>query len=186
MPRKITVVEVDSTLLDIQDEKPNEEEPKEEAKDEPIEDKQDDEPIVKEPSEEIKVKKPRVRKPKAESKPIISEHVIVPEVVPEPEPESIKNETKVLHLVRCDKCNRRMTQKTLLYSHEDKCPANKPKIPKLRKSQLKAIEQQQQPQEQEQQETEIEKPMKKYLLAIRKERINQKKEKYKSLIVDAF
>ena len=81
-----------------------------------------------------------------------------------------------------------MPQKTLLYSHEDKCVANKPpKSPKLRKSQIKAIEQQQQPQEQEQQpETEIEQPIKKDLLAIRKERINQKKEKYKSLIVDAF
>ena len=80
-----------------------------------------------------------------------------------------------------------MTQKTLLYSHEDKCPANKPPKPqKLRKSQIKAITEQQQ-QQTEEQEPIIEQPMKKGdVISIRKEKIKQTKEKYKSLILNAF
>ena len=39
-----------------------------------------------------------------------------------------KKDTKVLEIVKCDKCNRKMTEKTLKYAHLDKCPANKQNI----------------------------------------------------------
>ena len=51
--------------------------------------------------------------------------------IPEPEPsEQVLDieETKlrkVLNLVQCEKCKRKMTEKTLKYSHEGICPANK-------------------------------------------------------------
>ena len=54
-----------------------------------------------------------------------------PEPPKPPEPiieEQINEEPKlrkVLNLVQCDKCNRKMTEKTLKYSHAAICPANK-------------------------------------------------------------
>ena len=51
-----------------------------------------------------------------------------PEPPKPPEPEPVIEETKlrqVLNLVQCEKCTRKMTEKSLQYSHESICPANR-------------------------------------------------------------
>jgi hypothetical protein len=76
------------------------------------------------------------RKAAAKKKKIIEEYSEQPQAVePEPEPE-IKEETpkkvKTLELVKCDKCNKEMTKRTLRYDHPKTCkgaPINREDIP---------------------------------------------------------
>ena len=44
---------------------------------------------------------------------------------PEPIIEETQKLRKVLNLVQCEKCKRKMNDKALKYSHEAICPANK-------------------------------------------------------------
>ena len=102
-------------------------------------------------------------------------------VTPE-EPTKEKKEVKVLELVKCDRCNRRMTEKTLKYSHEDKCPAKQPKpttpvVMKTRSKKNIAIE------EEVKQAPE---PARKSAIELRHERIHNKQEAYKNLFANAF
>ena len=107
------------------DEEPTKEEP---TKEEPT----NEEPTKEEPTKPIKEKKPRAKREKKEAIPEPTPEP-KPEPTPEPEPEPIpieevkpKKEQKILELVACDKCNRKMTAKTLKYSHEAICPATNP------------------------------------------------------------
>ena len=79
------------------------------------------EPTEPEPKEQEPIEPPEPVPPEPEPlKP--------PEPPKPPEPEPIIEEPKlrkVLNLVQCDKCNRKMTEKTLKYSHVAICPANK-------------------------------------------------------------
>ena len=103
----------------------------------------------------VKVKKPRVKKEKVISVPIVEESVIVKPDEIEPtrpieisdvlnvQPELTEKEVKLLQLVKCDKCNRKMTEATLKYKHPISCPANKtkqPKQPKTKEINLEPIE----------------------------------------------
>ena len=95
-----------------------------------------------EPAKPIKEKKPRAKREKKEAIPEpIPEPTPepTPEPKPEPEPEPIEEvkptkEQKILEIVACDKCNRKMTAKTLKYSHEAICPATNPPKEKAKKA----------------------------------------------------
>ena len=43
-------------------------------------------------------------------------------------PELPQREVKVMQLVKCEKCNRRMLEQTIKYKHQESCPGNKHKI----------------------------------------------------------
>ena len=75
-------------------------------------------------------RKPQVRKPK-----VVEEFVEEPPKVVEPVVE-VKDEpqkkTKTLEIVKCDKCNKEMTKRTLRYDHPKTCkgaPVNREEIP---------------------------------------------------------
>ena len=56
-----------------------------------------------------------------EPRPIIN---VVEEVKEEP---PVSKNIKTVELVQCPKCNKKLTERTLKYSHEAVCPANEPK-----------------------------------------------------------
>ena len=118
-------------------------------------------------------------KPEQEAEPIVEGITTVPI-----EPEPPKKDVKLLELVKCDKCNRKMTERTLKYAHAEKCPAIHPPEPRIRKSKI----QQEEPPEPD--PTYEEAPalaaLKRDTASIRRERINQKKEQHKALVVNAF
>ena len=108
------------------------------------------------------------------------------------EPELTSKEVKLLHLVKCEKCNRKMTEATLKYKHPISCPANKPKQPKTPK----------QPKIREINNEQIEDiedivvapppmiPLKRSTTqcssTVRQNKINQKKEQFKALFANAI
>ena len=129
-------------VLDVIEEKPpminNEQKDEEPTKEEPTKEAPAKEEAP--PAKPIKEKKPRAKREKKEPKP-----EPIPEPTPEPIPEPIqepipieevkpKKEQKILELVACDKCNRKMTAKTLKYSHEAICPATNPPKGKVTKT----------------------------------------------------
>ena len=48
-------------------------------------------------------------------------------------PELTQREIKVMHLVKCEKCNRKMLEQTLKYKHQESCTGNTTKEPKTPK-----------------------------------------------------
>ena len=105
------------------------------------------------------------------------------------EAEIFKKDVKTLELVQCDKCNRKMTERTLKYAHEDKCPALNPPKPRARKSKIPQQEEsQKQPQKikPEYEEGDGQGHPKKDLISVRRAKINQKKEQYKALAANPF
>ena len=80
-----------------------------------------------------KIKKPRAPRKKKDEPPIsVSEDDDEPEVV---EPEVVEDKKKdenikVVELLQCDKCGKKLTARTLKYSHNNVCPANGNKTPK--------------------------------------------------------
>ena len=90
----------------------------------------------------LKLKKTRVKKEKVIPAPIVEEvkpeelditqPIEVSDVV-EVEAESTQKAVKVMHLVKCEKCNRRMLEKTLKYKHQESCTGNRTKEPKTSK-----------------------------------------------------
>ena len=89
-----------------------------------------------------------------------------------------KKDIKVLELVKCDKCNKKMTEKTLKYAHLDKCPANKAKISTKNAIAKKAII--------TEPATQQASPMFQSPILLRQENINRKKESYKEVFKNAF
>ena len=95
---------------------------------------------IKEEEEAEKVETPVEETPKpkrkaaAKKKKIIEEYAEPPQEV-EPEPEKIEEpqkKVKTLELVKCDKCNKEMTKRTLRYDHPKTCkgaPINREDIP---------------------------------------------------------
>ena len=144
----------------------------------------------------VKVKKPRVKKEKLipitideEPEPIAILDVI------NVEPELTPKEVKLLQLVKCDKCNRKMTEATLKYKHPISCAGNKPKQPKLPKvPKTKEIEIEP-VDEVEDIEDEIltappqipplKRPNALCPMTARQNKINQKKEQFKALFANA-
>jgi NAD-dependent SIR2 family protein deacetylase len=93
------------------------------------------------------------------------------------EPPVSKN-IKTVELVECPKCNKKLTERTLKYSHEAVCPANEAKTIKKPKREQAAPKQ---VQYEETLDEHIERP------AIQKiKRIQVRSERYKNLITHAF
>ena len=146
----------------------------------------------------IKVKKPRVKKGKVAPATVIEEPEAVKpdEVVTQRpievsdvlnvEPELTEKEVKLLQLVKCEKCNRKMTEQTLKYKHQLSCSGNKPKQPKQPKIKDVKVE----PVEEIDIEPPAMLPLKRSTAhcaqTARQNKINQKKEQFKALVVNAF
>ena len=109
--------------------------------------------IHNEPSKPVKVKMTRIVKKKED--PIIV-YSCEEEPEPEPEPEPIINEVakndniKVVELLQCDKCGKKLTARTLTYTHNAVCPANEAKTPpknkRVKKDELQEDIKEEQPQ----------------------------------------
>ena len=56
------------------------------------------------------------------------------------EPELTPKEVKLLQLVKCDKCNRKMTEQTLKYKHQRSCSGNKPTHPQTKEIKVEPVE----------------------------------------------
>ena len=102
-----------------------------------------------------------------------------------------------MHLVKCEKCNRKMLEQTLKYKHQESGPGNnqkQPKQPKIPK--IKAIEPVEEIEDIEDIEDEIlvappqipplKRPNALCPMAARQNKINQKKEQFKALFANAI
>jgi hypothetical protein len=146
------------------------------------------EPSTAEPVVAVKKRAPRARtvKPKKDLEPVQEEIPVEvkveepppppppPAVVEEPVEEPPKKNVKTVELVECEKCGKKLTQRTLKYSHPAVCPKNDPppestQKPKKQRSTVEAPPQ------------EVEAPQ--TLGMVRRVRKN---ERYKELIVHAF
>ena len=157
MPKKIKVVDVNASVsepvvsveADPVVEIPNEERPvqvvEEASPVEPSEPEASAEPVAV--AETKKKRAPRARsvKPKKrepvevveEETPQPAEPVVeivqAPIVVEEAE-EKPKKQVKTLELVECEKCGKKLTQRTLKYSHQAVCPGNNPPAEAVQKT----------------------------------------------------
>ena len=145
------------------------------------------EPSTAEPVVAVKKRAPRARtvKPKKDLEPVQEEIPVEvkveeppppppPAVVEEPVEEPPKKNVKTVELVECEKCGKKLTQRTLKYSHPAVCPKNDPppeasQKPKKQRSTAEAPPQ------------EVEAPQ--TLGMVRRVRKN---ERYKELMVHAF
>ena len=99
------------------------------------------EPSTAEPVLAVKKRAPRARtvKPKKDLEPVQEEIPVEvkveeppppppppPAVVEEPVEEPPKKNVKTVELVECEKCGKKLTQRTLKYSHPAVCPKNDP------------------------------------------------------------
>jgi len=149
----------------------------------------------------VKVKKPRVKKEKLIPITIDEEPIEIPQPISildiiNVEPELTPKEVKLLQLVKCDKCNRKMTEATFKYKHPISCAGNQPKQPKQPKTpKIKAIEPVEEIEDIEDIEDEILvvppqiPPLKRSTslcpMTVRQNKINQKKEQFKALFANA-
>ena len=90
-----------------------------------------------------------------------------------------------MHLVKCEKCNRKMLEQTLKYKHQESCTGNKSKQPKTKDIKVEPVEEinidiEPPPM------IELKKSSSQCATIARQNRINHKKEQFKSLIVNAF
>ena len=83
-----------------------------------------------------KVKKVRVSRKKKEVEPpiAVSEDEELEEIVVVEDPKVVEDKKKdenikVVELIQCDKCGKKLTARTLKYSHNSVCPANGNKTP---------------------------------------------------------
>lgn len=152
------------------------------------------EPEVKE--DVAKPKRQRATKPKQEPiKEVVNDvvEVIEPpkvEVVEEPVKvevvEEPKKNIKTVELVECPNCHKKLTERTLKYSHQAVCPATNPPqaTPKPKPRPTTQMEQIQEPMRMQSIEEvrEIVLPQ----ITARMQRLNQRAERYKKLVVNAF
>ena len=123
-------------VIDIENNTTQDEEP---TRDDIVDIIKEDQPIMVQPEEPVVMKKKRAPRPKvpvleqvlevvepvlepAASSLVGMQPVVEPVVVVEPdyEPKNIKT----IELVSCPKCNKKLTSRTLKYSHESVCPEN--------------------------------------------------------------
>jgi len=143
------------------------------------------EPPQPEPVAVAKKRAPRVRsvKPKKDLE-AVQEEVPVevkveeppppPVVVEEPVEEPMKKNVKTVELVECEKCGKKLTQRTLKYSHPAVCPKNDPPPEASQKPKKQRSTAETPPQDAEAPQT---------LGMVRRVRKN---ERYKELMVHAF
>ena len=185
MPKKIKLLSIEEDKVSVVDENgaeiPDEPEPSAVAVEKPITE-----------SEELPQEQPKPkpkRQPRARPKKEIEEelNVIIPvepadlpapvQAAPEPiaEPVKPKENIKTIELVACPKCDKKLTAKTLKYSHERVCPATKQaeQVEEVAKPVARAKQVAQTPQ----QEPPVHERIR---------RMNNKKENYKNLIIHVF
>jgi hypothetical protein len=147
------------------------------------------EPSTAEPVVAAKKRAPRARtvKPKKDLEPVQEEIPVEvkveeppptppPAVVEEPVEEPPKKNVKTVELVECEKCGKKLTQRTLKYSHPAVCPKNDSPPPESTQKPKKQRSTVETPPPQE-----VEAPQ--TLGMVRRVRKN---ERYKELIVHAF
>ena len=200
MTRKIKVVDVDTTpknddgivvrdsninevVVDVPIEPPAPPEPAQVKKPRSTKQKKEvvkpnDDVVVEIPKVEV-VEEPEVSEDKGSSPLPKVEVVEEPkvEVVEEPEP---KKNIKTVELVECPKCHKKLTERTLKYSHQAVCSAVNPPQPKPKTKTQAKQEEVHQPAEQTIENIQL--PQ----ISMRMQRINQRSERYKKLIVNAF
>jgi len=135
-----------------------------------------------------KIKKTRVKKEIVDNKSNDIETTRQIEVsdVLNVQPELTKKEVKLLQLVKCEKCNRKMTEQTLKYKHQKSCSGNNPKQPKIKEVKTDQI--------QDIEDIKLDPPPMMPLkrstnqcsLTVRQNKINQKKEHFKTLFANAI
>jgi len=185
MPKKIKLLSIEEDKVSVVDENgaeiPGEPEPTAVAVEKPITD------IEEVPQEQPKPKAKRQPRPKAKKEIEEELNVIIPvepadlpapvQATPEPvaEPEKPKENIKTIELVACPKCNKKLTAKTLKYSHERICPATKQseQVEEVFKPVARAKPAAQPPQ----QEPPVHERIR---------RMNNRKENYKNLVIHAF
>jgi hypothetical protein len=116
-----------------------------------------------EPEPEITKIEP-IKKVKASRKKKVEEVNHEP-IIEVEQPKEVENKNiKTIELVKCDKCNKQLTKRTLKYSHQSVCPAMKPaKVEKVEK-------------QVNQESIIIRKPI----------RTSARTERYRNLVVNAF
>ena len=113
-------------VIDIENNTTQDEEP---TRDDIIDIIKEDQPIMVQPEEPVVMKKKRAPRPKV---PVLEQVLEVVEPVLEPvvgpvvvvEPDDEPKNIKTIELVSCPKCNKKLTSRTLKYSHESVCPEN--------------------------------------------------------------
>ena len=128
-------------VIDIENNTTRDEEP---TRDDIIDIIKEDQPIVVQPEEPVVMKKKRAPRPKVpvfekveqQPEPVVEPVVelaasslvgmqpVVVEPVVEVEPDDEPKNIKTIELVSCPKCNKKLTARTLKYSHESVCPEN--------------------------------------------------------------
>ena len=190
MARKIKVVDVDAATEQVETVETNNQVETVEA----VETTNQPEPVeTLQPVEVKKTKSKRAPRAKktidtslldvgvnmSDEPPVVEEPQLIINVVEEVKEEpSVSKNIKTVELVQCPKCNKKLTERTLKYSHEAVCPANEAKTIKKPKREQVAPKQ---VQYEETIEEHIERP------AIQKiKRIQVRSERYKNLITHAF
>ena len=160
------------------------------------------EPVEVEPTEPVVMKKRGTRttkpKPKKELQPIVEEATKVEETQKVEEAPKVeepinkievleelpKKNVKTVELVECPKCGKKVTERTLKYSHQSVCPANNPPDAQPKEQRKKQKQKQEDKQDDGviyiQQEREPEPPVG----VVR--RITRRSERYRHLIANAF
>ena len=105
-----------------------------------------------------------------EPEPVAPTPVLPSESAAPIEPTILKN-IKTVELVPCPKCNKKLTERTLKYTHQDVCPANENKIKKEKVKHIEPIK-----------ELEQEDPP--HFQKVK--RLHVRSERYKNLITNAF
>ena len=145
MPRKIKTIPLE-TIVVKDDESEHDEEVKVDSYEAVInliqdESQTENEDVMPPPPPPVKVKKARAPKKKKDLDPpiVVSENededvqliettIIVDEPVVEEDKKKDDN-IKVVELLQCEKCGKKLTARTLKYSHNAVCPANENKTP---------------------------------------------------------
>jgi hypothetical protein len=130
MPKKIKLLSIEEDKVSVVDETgaevPNEPETVPVVVEAPITDIEE----VPQPAPKEKPKRPSRAKPKKIEEEELNivipiEAAALPVAAIAPEPEKPKENIKTIELVPCPKCNKKITAKTLKYTHEEVCPAMK-------------------------------------------------------------
>jgi len=94
-------------------------------------------------SEPVVSKKRSKAKPRPVEEPVVEEHPI-PEPEEQTEPVEAKN-IKTVELVECPDCKKKLTQRTLRYSHQAVCPAKHPPEPKPKREKRVVVQEPMEP-----------------------------------------
>ena len=145
--------------------------------------------VIEEPPEVKTIEPPQVEEPKAQ--------IIEVQKVEEPQVEIIespKKNIKTIELVECPNCHKKLAERTLKYSHQAVCPATNPPQAKPKTNpktptyveQPQPIQMQQAIQVTEAPKQEQQDELINPYVQMRMRRLNERTEKFKKLVINAF